>query len=202
VLNDDEYVESPAKPSEPAAQSETVNCFLISKIAGGVGLNLQAADTVFLLDVDYNPQRDFQALSRVYRVGQTRPVKVFRLVADHDVERRMRVIAEGKEKLEEAAIRSGRFDLVSSEWEREQQLRAVFDSVRGAETRSSAAPQPPTPPMGLSAAVDEAAIEQSMNEQLLKALPRDAAEREVLLRLAKGHWADALAPLQYDPDAD
>ncbi|KPI87444.1 hypothetical protein ABL78_3475 [Leptomonas seymouri] len=103
-------------------------CFLISKIAGGVGLNLQAADTVFLLDVDYNPQRDAQALSRVYRVGQTREVRVFRLVIDHPIERSIVAIHEAKESLGRAVVQAGRYDLHSSVHEREEALQRIFRS--------------------------------------------------------------------------
>lgn len=74
--------------------------FLISKGAGGVGLNLQVADTVIFLDADYNPQRDLQALSRVHRVGQKRAVRVFRLTTTSSVEMRVAGIADAKRKLE------------------------------------------------------------------------------------------------------
>ena len=49
--------------------------FLLSMRAGGVGLNLQAADTVVMLDSDYNPQVDLQAQARCHRIGQLREVK-------------------------------------------------------------------------------------------------------------------------------
>ncbi|KAK7194314.1 SNF2 family N-terminal domain/Helicase conserved C-terminal domain containing protein [Novymonas esmeraldas] len=101
-------------------------CFLISKVAGGVGLNLQAADTVFLLDVDYNPQRDAQALSRVYRVGQTKEVRVLRLVIDHPVERDVVAIHEAKDNLGRAVVQAGRYDLRSSLQEREAALQSLF----------------------------------------------------------------------------
>ncbi|KPA83944.1 hypothetical protein ABB37_02098 [Leptomonas pyrrhocoris] len=115
VAEDDEHELAPA----PC-------CFLISKVAGGVGLNLQAADAVFLLDVDYNPQRDAQALSRVYRVGQTREVRVFRLVIDHPIERNIVAIHEAKENLGRAVVQAGRYDLHSSVQEREAALQQIF----------------------------------------------------------------------------
>ncbi|CAJ1374051.1 unnamed protein product, partial [Effrenium voratum] len=53
-----------------------VPIFLLSSRAGGLGLNLQQADTVILCDLDWNPQNDKQAIARVHRVGQTREVRV------------------------------------------------------------------------------------------------------------------------------
>jgi superfamily II DNA or RNA helicase len=60
--------------------------FLISTRSGGVGLNLQRADTVIFADSDYNPQADLQAIARAYRLGQTKPIHVIKLVCAHSVE--------------------------------------------------------------------------------------------------------------------
>ncbi|VDK81836.1 unnamed protein product [Onchocerca ochengi] len=61
-------------------------CFLLSTRAGGLGLNLTAADTVIFLDSDFNPQNDIQAAARCHRIGQMKPVKIIRLVARYTVE--------------------------------------------------------------------------------------------------------------------
>ena len=53
---------------------------LLSTRAGGVGINLTAADTVIIFDSDWNPQNDLQAQARAHRIGQTKPVKVYRLL--------------------------------------------------------------------------------------------------------------------------
>ena len=63
--------------------------FLISTRAGGVGINLATADTVIIYDLDFNPHSDMQALSRAYRIGQTKKVLVFRLVTRDSVEERI-----------------------------------------------------------------------------------------------------------------
>jgi SNF2 family DNA or RNA helicase len=55
--------------------------FLLCTKAGGVGINLTAADTVIIYDSDWNPQNDLQAQARCHRIGQTRPVQVSPLMA-------------------------------------------------------------------------------------------------------------------------
>jgi len=63
-----------------------VDVFLLSTKAGGLGLNLTAADCVVLLDLSFNPHDNRQAEDRVHRLGQTRPVKVHYLVCSDSVE--------------------------------------------------------------------------------------------------------------------
>jgi SWI/SNF-related matrix-associated actin-dependent regulator of chromatin subfamily A member 5 len=74
--------------------------FLVSTRSGGMGLNLQTADTCILFDSDWNPQSDIQAMGRVHRIGQTKTVHVYRLVSAGTVEERMLERAEKKLLLE------------------------------------------------------------------------------------------------------
>lgn len=60
--------------------------FLLSTKAGGLGLNLVAADCVIIYDIDWNPQNDLQAADRAYRIGQTRTVMVYKLITEHSIE--------------------------------------------------------------------------------------------------------------------
>ncbi|MCK5800069.1 MAG: DEAD/DEAH box helicase, partial [Deltaproteobacteria bacterium] len=78
--------------------------FLISLKAGGVGLNLTAADHIFLLDPWWNPAVEAQAADRAHRIGQTRPVLIHRLVAEDTVEEQMLVLQEKKRALAAAAL--------------------------------------------------------------------------------------------------
>ena len=85
-----------------------VRLFLLSTRAGGLGLNLAAADTVILMDHDWNPQVDLQAQDRCHRIGQTRPVTVYRLVTPGSVEVRILERAAAKRKLEKVIMHKDR----------------------------------------------------------------------------------------------
>ncbi|KAL7581573.1 hypothetical protein ACA910_022133 [Epithemia clementina (nom. ined.)] len=81
--------------------------FLMSTRSGGMGLNLQTADTCILFDSDWNPQPDCQAMARVHRIGQTKTVHVYRLVCEGTIEERMVERAEKKLFLERMVTRDG-----------------------------------------------------------------------------------------------
>lgn len=82
--------------------------FLLSTRAGGLGINLQTADTVILYDSDWNPQADLQAQDRAHRIGQKRSVQVFRLVTDETVEVKVVERAQQKLKLDAMVVQQGR----------------------------------------------------------------------------------------------
>jgi len=88
---------------------EEYRYFLLSTRAGGLGINLTAADTVIIYDSDWNPQQDLQAMDRCHRIGQTRPVLVFRMITANSVEEKMLARAESKLKLERLVIKKGAF---------------------------------------------------------------------------------------------
>jgi SNF2 family DNA or RNA helicase len=77
---------------------------LASLKAGGLGLNLTAADCVFILDPWWNPAAEDQAADRAHRIGQNRPVIVYRLVAEDTVEERIIALQQKKRALSEAAL--------------------------------------------------------------------------------------------------
>ena len=80
---------------------------LVSLKAGGTGLNLTAADHVFLVDPWWNPAVEDQAADRAHRIGQTRPVLVHRLVAEDTVEERIVSLQTRKRELADAALGKG-----------------------------------------------------------------------------------------------
>ena len=86
-------------------QDESGPPVLLSSLkAGGTGLNLTAADHVFLLDPWWNPAAEDQAADRAHRIGQERPVLVYRLVAEETVEERILALQESKRALQAAAL--------------------------------------------------------------------------------------------------
>jgi superfamily II DNA or RNA helicase len=83
---------------------ESCRLFLISLKAGGVGLNLTAAEYVFLLDPWWNPAVEAQAIDRAHRIGQTRQVFAYRLIAQGTVEEKVLQLQESKRELADAII--------------------------------------------------------------------------------------------------
>lgn len=89
-------------------QDSQLLVFLLSTKAGGVGINLTAANTVIMHDIDYNPFNDKQAEDRCHRLGQTREVTVYKLLSKDTIDETMLKIQ--KKKLELGADISGTSD--------------------------------------------------------------------------------------------
>uniref|UniRef100_A0A3B4AMT6 Proliferation-associated SNF2-like protein n=1 Tax=Periophthalmus magnuspinnatus TaxID=409849 RepID=A0A3B4AMT6_9GOBI len=83
--------------------------FLLSTRAGGLGINLTAADTVIIFDSDWNPQADIQAQDRCHRIGQTKPVVVYRFVTANTIDQKIYERASAKRKLEQMVIHKNKF---------------------------------------------------------------------------------------------
>ncbi|XP_046842317.1 lymphoid-specific helicase-like [Xenia sp. Carnegie-2017] len=88
---------------------QNVFIFLLSTRAGGLGLNLTAADTAIIYDSDWNPQMDLQAQDRCHRIGQTRPVIVYRLITANTIDEKIVEVARDKRRLEKMVIHKERF---------------------------------------------------------------------------------------------
>jgi SNF2 family DNA or RNA helicase len=110
-----EYLDGRARKREEKVDrfQEDPDCplFLISIKAGGSGLNLTAADYVFLLDPWWNPAVEAQAIDRVHRIGRTKPVIAYRLITRGTVEEKVAELQEGKRQLADAILGSGRVGL-------------------------------------------------------------------------------------------
>lgn len=83
-------------------------CFILSTRAGGLGINLQTADTCILYDSDWNPQADLQAQDRCHRLGQKKPVSIYRLVSENTIEEKIVERAQQKLKLDAMVVQQGR----------------------------------------------------------------------------------------------
>ncbi len=81
---------------EDFQKNPTIFAFLLSTRAGGLGVNLTAADTVIFYDNDWNPTIDAQAQDRAHRIGQTKPVSVYRLITKGTVEEK--IVKRAKQK--------------------------------------------------------------------------------------------------------
>lgn len=83
--------------------------FLLSTRAGGLGVNLTGADTVIFYDNDWNPTMDAQATDRAHRIGQTKPVGVYRLVTKNTIEERILKRAKQKQNVQTTVYAGGAF---------------------------------------------------------------------------------------------
>lgn len=101
-------------------------CFLLSTRAGGLGLNLQTADTVIIFDSDWNPMMDLQAQDRAHRIGQTKEVRVFRLICSGSVEVKILERATRKLQIESQVIQAGQFNNKSSDKDRHELLKDLL----------------------------------------------------------------------------
>jgi SWI/SNF-related matrix-associated actin-dependent regulator of chromatin subfamily A member 5 len=99
--------------------------FLLSTRAGGLGINLQTADTVVLYDSDWNPQVDLQAMDRAHRIGQTKQVRVFRFITEGTVEEKIIERADRKLFLDAAVIQQGRLAASHSNLSRGELMQMV-----------------------------------------------------------------------------
>lgn len=94
-------------------------------------MNLQTADTVIIFDSDWNPHQDLQAQDRAHRIGQTKEVRIFRLVSANTVEENILARANYKLDIDGKVIQAGKFDNRSTEEDREAFLvRIVCVCVR------------------------------------------------------------------------
>jgi len=108
------------------AVNSDYDVFVLSTRAGGLGLNLQTADTVIIFDSDWNPHQDMQAQDRAHRIGQKNEVRVLRFVTSQSVEERILAAARYKLTVDEKVIQAGKFDNKSSGNDRRQMLMDII----------------------------------------------------------------------------
>jgi ATP-dependent helicase STH1/SNF2 len=147
--------------NDPNAENE-INIFLLSTRAGGLGINLQSADTVIIYDSDWNPHADLQAMDRAHRIGQTKEVRIFRLITERSVEEIILERARRKLDMDGKVIQAGKFDQRTTEKECEDLL---LQYLKGSAT-------------------DDTGLESDLtDEDLNDLIARDDYEREVFHRM-------------------
>ncbi|KAH7434232.1 hypothetical protein KP509_06G006600 [Ceratopteris richardii] len=112
--------------------------FLLSTRAGGLGLNLQTADTVVMFDSDWNPQMDQQAEDRAHRIGQKKEVRVFVLASVGTIEEDILDRAKSKMGIDAKVIQAGLFNTTSTAQERRELLEEIMR--RGAHSLGTDVP--------------------------------------------------------------
>ncbi|KAF2664193.1 hypothetical protein BT63DRAFT_103085 [Microthyrium microscopicum] len=99
----------------------SITFFIASIGAGGVGLNLTAANFVFIMEPQWNPQAEQQAVDRVHRIGQTRPVQVIRMIAPGSIEARVKKLGQKKLDLAKITLQKS----MGKREERENKLKGI-----------------------------------------------------------------------------
>ena len=145
--------------------------FLLSTRAGGLGLNLQAADTVIIFDSDWNPHQDLQAQDRAHRIGQRNEVRVLRLMTVNSVEERILAAAKYKLNMDEKVIQAGMFDQKSTGTERQQFLQSILHQDEADEEEENAIPDDEFINLMISRSEEET--------ELFKRMDIERAEREL-----------------------
>ncbi|KAJ7171766.1 SNF2-family ATP dependent chromatin remodeling factor snf21 [Mycena crocata] len=119
------------------AKDSQYKVFILSTRAGGLGLNLQTADTVIIFDSDWNPHADLQAQDRAHRIGQTKAVLILRFITEKSVEEAMYQRARYKLDIDDKVIQAGRFDNKSTQEEQEEFLRSILDADQEEENEEA-----------------------------------------------------------------
>lgn len=173
----DEYM------SEFNAEGSSKFIFLLSTRAGGLGVNLQTADVVILYDSDWNPQMDLQAQDRAHRIGQKKPVNVYRLVTEHTIEEKVVERAELKLRLDAMVIQQGRLAEKSAKVSKEEMaamIRFGADEIFRSKDSSIT------------------------DEDIEQILTRGAAKTDAMIKKLEEHTKGSDSMLQFsmdDPDA-
>ncbi|GJD11298.1 Transcription regulatory protein SNF2 [Galdieria sulphuraria] len=149
-------------------RSDTIyHVLLLTTRAGGLGVNLQSADTVIIFDSDWNPQMDLQAQDRAHRIGQDKEVLVLRIVAANTIEERILERASYKKDMEQKVIRAGMFNETSKDSDRQALLRELLkdDEERSSEGHESRVPDLETINAMISRSDNEMEIFQQVDEE-------------------------------------
>jgi SNF2 family DNA or RNA helicase len=107
----------------------TIIVILVSITAGGLGLNLTTANKVYVMEPQYNPAAEAQAVDRVHRLGQKRPVETVRYIMNDSFEEKMLELQDKKNKLASLSMDGegrSRMDKTEAARKRLEDLRSLF----------------------------------------------------------------------------
>lgn len=107
-------------------ENPDVTVFLISITAGGLGLNLTTASKVYVMEPQFNPAAEAQAVDRVHRLGQTRDVFITRFIMEHSFEEKMLELQRKKENLADLSMNRGKLDKAEAAKLKLEELRSLF----------------------------------------------------------------------------
>jgi ATP-dependent helicase STH1/SNF2 len=145
-------------------------CFLLSTRAGGLGLNLQTADTVIIYDSDWNPHQDLQAQDRAHRIGQKNEVRILRLITSNSVEEKILERAQFKLDMDGKVIQAGKFDNKSTNEERDEMLRIMLEAAESSGENAEQEDEMEDDELNMIMArnEDEVILFQKMDQERLK----------------------------------
>merc|ERR1719411_761316 len=154
--------------------------FLLSTRAGGLGLNLQTADTVVIFDSDWNPHQDLQAQDRAHRICQKNEVRVLRLMTVNSVEERILAAAKYKLNMDEKVIQAGMFNNRSTGSERRELLQSILRADEEEEEENEA-PDDETINQMIARSEDEFQLFQKIDVDRRRAEASAGSERKARL---------------------
>ena len=152
--------------------------FILSTRAGGLGLNLQTADTVIIFDSDWNPHQDLQAQDRAHRIGQKNEVRVLRLMVVNSVEERILAAARYKLNMDEKVIQAGMFNQRSTGSERQELLQSILREEADDEDEENEVPDDEVVNQMIARSEDEFELFQRMDMERRRAEAELGAARK------------------------
>jgi len=163
--------------------------FILSTRSGGVGVNLTGADTVVFYDSDWNPTMDAQAQDRCHRIGQTRDVRIYRLISERTIEENILSKAMQKRALNDIAIEGGNF---TTQFFTKQGLRdifnepSIFDQEEEKEAKKSIEEPTKNPDIEASNTTNKSA--EAIGKAILQ--NEDMEDQDAAEMVANEHMAD------------
>ena len=160
--------------------------FILSTRAGGLGINLQTADTVIIFDSDWNPQMDLQAQDRAHRIGQKNEVRVLRLITKTQIEEEILEKAAFKKNLDHKVIKAGMFNIVTSENDRRQKLEELLKKEREYDEEEDEIPNDEQVNEFIARNEDEFNLFEEMDKERYESEGRD----DRIIEILKAHGRD------------